>query len=405
MNPLESEARSLEETTAEAVSVEPVPVENEIDATPVEIEPETPAEPIFLHAEEPEAEEIADPIDDIADAEQEYAPSAAPIFYESQPVYADQARNAVDEATAWDYTHADDGGFYVTVIQEKNVQQRNALLLGASALMVVLVLGSWGVSLFQKALDVGAIGDETSLAYLGVDVPMAVEEEEQREKDKGGGGGGGGKEEPDPVNRGDLPNQTKQPLRPPDPNVHRANFELVTPPPSTQGTRTFEQKYGQWGDPNSTLGKLSSGPGTGGGMGTGNGTGVGSGNGTGVGSGDGSGSGSGSGDGDGSGRGSGGRDAPPPVRPAVTTPYRILDKPKASYSDEARVNSVQGTVRLKVTLLASGQVGSIVPVTRLPHGLTERAIAAARQIKFEPKMVNGNRVPTTVTFEYSFTMY
>jgi hypothetical protein len=129
MNPLESEARSLEETTAEAVSVEPVPVENEIDATPVEIEPETPAEPIFLHAEEPEAEEIADPIDDIADAEQEYAPSAAPIFYESQPVYADQARNAVDEATAWDYTHADDGGFYVTVIQEKNVQQRNALLL------------------------------------------------------------------------------------------------------------------------------------------------------------------------------------------------------------------------------------------------------------------------------------
>jgi TonB family protein len=321
-------------------------------------------------------------------------------------MYADRSQASVEEATNWDYTHADDGGYYVTVIQDKDVQQRNVLLLGATALMLIVVLGGWGISLFQKSLDVGAIGDENSLAYLGVDVPMTVEEEEQKKnEDEGGGGGGGGKEDPNPVNQGDLPDQTKQPIRPPDPNVYRSdNFELKTPPPSTQGTRDFEQKYGRWGDPNSLSQIGSSGPGTGGGMGTGRGTGAGSGSGTGSGSGDGSGSGGGSGDGNGDGPGPGGR-VPPPVRAAVTTPYRITFQPKATYTDEARSNNVQGAVRLKITLLASGQVGSIVPVTRLPYGLTERAIAAAKQIRFEPKMVNGVAVPVTVTREYTFTIY
>ncbi|HBR58684.1 MAG TPA: hypothetical protein DEA22_14645 [Blastocatellia bacterium] len=60
---------------------------------------------------------------------------------------------------------------------------------------------------------------------------------------------------------------------------------------------------------------------------------------------------------------------------------------------------------MRVTLLASGQIGSITPVTRLPYGLTEQAIAAARQIRFEPKMVNGVPISTTVTMEYSFTIY
>lgn len=83
----------------------------------------------------------------------------------------------------------------------------------------------------------------------------------------------------------------------------------------------------------------------------------------------------------------------------------ILSKPKASYTDAARANDVEGSVRLKVTLLASGEVGSIKPVTTLPYGLTEQAIAAARQIKFEPKKLDGIPVSTTVTIDYSFDIY
>jgi outer membrane biosynthesis protein TonB len=37
--------------------------------------------------------------------------------------------------------------------------------------------------------------------------------------------------------------------------------------------------------------------------------------------------------------------------------------------------------------------------------LTEQAIAAARQIKFEPKKVNGSPVSVTMTFQYGFNIY
>lgn len=307
------------------------------------------------------------------------------------------------------YTKEDDGGYYVTVIQEKNVKQRNLLLLGSLVLMTTLSVGSYFVSLFQKDISVGAIGDERSLAYLLEDVPMPVEDEPETKKDDdGGGGGGGGKDDPKPVNEGDLPDQTLKPIRPPDPKTYRSdNFELKTPTPSTEGIMKTEKKYGQWGDPNSRFGDLSSGPGTGGGMGTGTGTGAGSGRGTGMGSGSGSGAGSGDGDGYGDGTGSGGgRGGPPPPKPmGPSTPLKIISKPRATYTDAARTNNVQGSVLVKVQLLASGQVGSVTVVRGLPHGLSERAIAAAKQIKFEPKKVNGVPVNTIVTFDYGFSIY
>lgn len=88
-----------------------------------------------------------------------------------------------------------------------------------------------------------------------------------------------------------------------------------------------------------------------------------------------------------------------------TTPFRIISKPAARYTAAARENATEGTVRLKVTLLPDGSVGTVVPVTQLPDGLTEKAIEAAQQIKFEPKKLNGVAVPVTVTIEYSFNIY
>ncbi|NOT48092.1 MAG: energy transducer TonB [Acidobacteria bacterium] len=308
------------------------------------------------------------------------------------------------------YTKEDDGGYYVTVIQEKNVGQRNLLLLGALGFMLTLSVGAYFVSLFQKDIGVGAIGDERSLAMLLEDVPMPVEvEEKKKEKDDGGGGGGGGKNDPKPVNQGDLPDQTPDPIRPPDPKIPKlSNPDLVLPPPSTQGTMKTPKKYGNWGDPNSRFGDPSSGPGSGGGMGTGVGTGAGSGRGTGMGSGNGSGSGSGDGDGNGDGSGNGGPGRagnPPPPPVGVTSPLRIISNPRATYTEAARTNNVQGSVLVKVTLLASGQVGSVTVVRGLPHGLSEKAIAAAKLIRFEPKKVNGVPVSSTKTMEYTFSIY
>lgn len=91
--------------------------------------------------------------------------------------------------------------------------------------------------------------------------------------------------------------------------------------------------------------------------------------------------------------------------PATTEALYLVSKPQARYSDAARYNSVQGSVRLKVTLMANGGVGNVTPVTILPHGLTEQAVSAARRIAFLPKTVNGIPISTIVTIDYSFSIY
>ena len=388
--------------------------ENEI--VPTEVSEETPVyddgfvapiTPLSAAAvDEPEVTE-PDDVDEVVTA----PVAAAPVqtFYTAAEMDADEPRESYKPMN---FPKDEDGGYYVTVIHEKNTGQRNLLLLGSTFLMLTLAVGGTILSLFNKSLGIDAIGDERSLAYLVEEVPMPIDEEPKKEeKEKGGGGGGGGREEEEETSQGDLADQQKVPVRPPDVKVHRSdNFELVTPPPSTEGDRKFEKKFERWGDPNSRFAGLSNGTGSGGGQGSGVGTGQGSGYGTGAGSGSGSGSGggrgTGNGDGDGDGDDSGRRIPPPPSRPVgVTSAYKILAKPQAKYNDAGRTNGVQGSVRLKITLLASGQVGSITPVTRLPHGLTEQAIAAARQLRFEPKKVNGVPVSTIVTIDYSFSIY
>jgi protein TonB len=330
------------------------------------------------------------------------AAAAAGVFA-APPMYADEPRpmQVTPEAL--------DDGFYITVIEEKNGKQRNLLLLGSLVLCLTVALGATVWSIFDKALDIGAIDDGRLFSAVIVDDPMMTEEQQpEKKKDKdAGGGGGGGREEKDPVSQGDLADQTKNPQRPPDAKVPRLDNPLQLPPASSEGTMKFPKNFDRYGDPNSKFAGLSNGTGSGGGQGSGFGTGQGSGRGTGAGSGTGSGygSGNGNGNGDGDGDGDAGRGGPPPAVVAVTTPLQILSKPKATYTDAARTANIQGSVRLKITLLASGQVGSITPVTRLPNGLTEQAIAAARQIRFKPKMINGVPQSVVVTFDYGFNIY
>ncbi|HEY9404268.1 MAG TPA: energy transducer TonB [Pyrinomonadaceae bacterium] len=89
----------------------------------------------------------------------------------------------------------------------------------------------------------------------------------------------------------------------------------------------------------------------------------------------------------------------------VSQKARILGKPEPSYTEWARRFGVTGTVRLRLVLLPSGEVGNITTVTRLPHGLTPNAINAARRIKFTPAMKDGRAVAQYVTFEYNFNIY
>ncbi len=80
-------------------------------------------------------------------------------------------------------------------------------------------------------------------------------------------------------------------------------------------------------------------------------------------------------------------------------------KPRPSYTEAARQNQTQGTVRLRVTFLSNGAIGSVAPLTSLTDGLTEQAIAAAKKIVFIP--ATRNQIIQTVTkqVEYSFSIY
>lgn len=95
------------------------------------------------------------------------------------------------------------------------------------------------------------------------------------------------------------------------------------------------------------------------------------------------------------------------VEPACvgTCALKILSKPRAAYTEQARQENVQGTVLLRVTFLANGKIGGITPVSALPYGLTEQAIKAARELKFKPATRDGKPVTEQKPVQYSFTIY
>ena len=86
----------------------------------------------------------------------------------------------------------------------------------------------------------------------------------------------------------------------------------------------------------------------------------------------------------------------------VQTSARIIETPLAEYTDEARAAKTHGDVRLRVVLAADGMVKNVFPIKSLGHGLTESAMKAARQIKFEPAVRNGEPASEFMTFVYEF---
>ena len=89
----------------------------------------------------------------------------------------------------------------------------------------------------------------------------------------------------------------------------------------------------------------------------------------------------------------------------VTQKARILSRPEPQYTEEARKNQVSGTVVLRALFSSGGQVTGIRAVSGLPYGLTEKAIAAARNIRFSPAMKDGRAVSQYIQIEYNFNLY
>jgi len=86
----------------------------------------------------------------------------------------------------------------------------------------------------------------------------------------------------------------------------------------------------------------------------------------------------------------------------VQTSARVIKTPLAEYTDEARKAKTHGDVRLLLVLASDGTVKNVFPIKSLGHGLTESAMKAARQIKFEPAVRNGKPASEFMTFVYEF---
>lgn len=90
----------------------------------------------------------------------------------------------------------------------------------------------------------------------------------------------------------------------------------------------------------------------------------------------------------------------------VTRRARILQRrEEPEYTEEARKNQVSGTVVLRAVIAFDGKLRAIRVMNGLPHGLTERAIEAARKIKFAPALLNGQAVSQYIQIEYNFNLY
>jgi TonB family protein len=165
-----------------------------------------------------------------------------------------------------------------------------------------------------------------------------------------------------------------------------------------------------YGDPRSSATVLSNGSGEGGGIGTNSGQGIGDGNGDGFGPGW-----DGNIGGDKRAPGGGKRGGGPGNNPNGSEPIfratmvaqraRVLSKPEPQYTEEARRNQITGTVVLRAVFSKTGEVINIRAVSPLPFGLTERAIAAARQIRFVPATKDDHPVSVHMQLEYNFNLY
>ena len=89
----------------------------------------------------------------------------------------------------------------------------------------------------------------------------------------------------------------------------------------------------------------------------------------------------------------------------VTAKARVMAKPEPQYTEQARNQQTTGTVVLRCVFAADQTVKYLLVVEGLPDGLTERALEAARRIKFQPAIKDGRAVSMYIQVEYNFNLY
>ncbi|HXG67891.1 MAG TPA: energy transducer TonB, partial [Blastocatellia bacterium] len=308
----------------------------------------------------------------------------------SQPSILKRLRDEFTEASC--EFRADPKAFLASALKGQGVggQRRKALLqfglaIGITVYAVVFALALifWSMRAEPLAVDQG---DRKLDVYWPDFLPQPIIAPKAQEK---AGGGGGGDETPAPPSDGGYPLfSLTQPVIAPRPEPQRYPpalpvIETVMVDPNLQMKR---DELAPTGLPDGVPGPPSAGPGEDDGMGTGDKGGMGPGSGKGVNQGEGWNM--------GNGRPTlGGRTGAETSATLVDTRPVPLNRPRPNYTEEARKNKIQGTVRARVLVGADGRVQNVTILRGLPDGLNEEAVRAAMQMRFTPATKNGRAVP------------
>lgn len=99
--------------------------------------------------------------------------------------------------------------------------------------------------------------------------------------------------------------------------------------------------------------------------------------------------------------------APSPYRQirlgATVQSAKILNRVQPIYPEEARKARIQGTVRLHVIIQKDGTLRGVEVVSGHPL-LTESALTAVKQWRYEPTVLNGEPVEVDTTIDVSFVL-
>ncbi|MFY9608613.1 MAG: energy transducer TonB [Blastocatellia bacterium] len=279
--------------------------------------------------------------------------------------------------------------------------RRKALFRFGLAIGIVLYSILFGVTLVLWSVNTRHAGvpPKSDISFIGTPLNTLIAMLPQSDKEAHGGGGGG-REAHSPATDGAPP-----PFAPENPIMAPTTRPTIEPPALPQIERLLgDPAHNLRRDESIPAGLLdgviappSDGPGSKGGIGSGINGGVGPGVDAGFGPGN------HGGEGGGDYNGPGGRSGGDVVTAADTKPV-ALNLPRPNYTEEARKNKIQGTVRARVLVGSDGLVKQVTIVRGLPEGLNEEAIRAAFQIRFRPATRSGRTVPYWTTLEVDFNI-
>jgi TonB family protein len=105
---------------------------------------------------------------------------------------------------------------------------------------------------------------------------------------------------------------------------------------------------------------------------------------------------------------------PAPGNPSSQDPYKLrpgdkppiaIFSPNAEFSDEARRMKYGGVVLISLIVTEEGLPADIHVLRPLDHGLTEKALDAIWQYKFQPALRDGVPIAARITVEVNFHLY